>query len=66
MINKPEEDELGGEIRTALQEVKDKMMEEAQEKLEKEKEKMEKKGLKVPENMEVDEKSVILQIFLIG
>lgn len=35
------------------------MLEEAQEKLDKEKEKMEKKGLKVPENLEVDPNTVI-------
>jgi len=62
-VIKPEEDELGTEIKAALQEVKEKLIEEAQEKLEKQKEKMEKKGIKVPENLEIDPNTV--RIFFI-
>lgn len=57
-LNLGEGDELGEEIRTAMEEITNKLMEEENEKLEKEKERMEKMGLKVPENMEVDPKNI--------
>ena len=57
-LNLGEGDELGEEIRTAMEEITNKLMEEENEKLEKEKERMEKMGIKVPENMEVDPKKI--------